>query len=121
MAVGKRERTLVEELEQASFDYEFSLTSETKVDQALAKKRLEAARTAILEALALPEQTGWQPIESAPNRGDYLVYQPEYQHGRTTLRARVCMQSNAGGVRNSTHWMPLPTPPNAGLLKEDGE
>jgi hypothetical protein len=53
----------------------------------------------------------WQPIETRPQRDDYLVYQPEHKAGRNVLPARICLSSQAGGTRKTTHWMPLPEPP----------
>lgn len=53
----------------------------------------------------------WQPIETAPKSGEYLVYQPEYKAGRNILPARVCMVAYNGLSRASSHWMPLPAPP----------
>lgn len=55
----------------------------------------------------------WKPIETAPKVGDYLIYQPKHPSGRYALEARICLNSQAGGVRKSTHWMPLPPPPRA--------
>lgn len=55
----------------------------------------------------------WQPIETAPKKGEYLVYQPLKKHSRSSandLVARVVPQSHAG-LRLATHWMPLPNPP----------
>lgn len=48
MDFEKEAREIAEELEQASFDHEFSLNSETKTDQALAKKRLTEARESFI-------------------------------------------------------------------------
>lgn len=41
----------------------------------------------------------WQPIETAPKKGEYLVYQPLKKHSRSSandLVARVVPQSHAG-------------------------
>ena len=54
---------------------------------------------------------GWRPIETAPKRGEYLVYQPEFKSGRTFLSERICMAQYAWFCRQTTHWMPLPAPP----------
>jgi septum formation inhibitor MinC len=60
MTYSDKALEIAEELEQASFDYAFSLISETKVNQALAKKRLEEARanleTALLSAHAAGQE-----------------------------------------------------------------
>jgi hypothetical protein len=53
----------------------------------------------------------WQPIETAPKKGEYLVYQPDFKLGRNVLSARICFVSQAGDVRTTTHWLPLPAPP----------
>lgn len=65
--------------------------------------RLEAE----VEALRNP----WNSDMAAKPRGkDVLVYQPATMSGRTSLPARITMESNAGYVRETTHWM-VPVPP----------
>jgi hypothetical protein len=53
----------------------------------------------------------WQPIETAPKDGLYLIYQPPDEAGRFALSERICLNRDGGGIRKTTHWMPLPTPP----------
>jgi hypothetical protein len=68
-----------------------------------------------VEAAEREANGGWQPIATAPKDGArYLVYQPEHKKGRSSLMARICFVENAGWVRESTHWMPLPAAPTEG-------
>lgn len=65
---------------------------------------LEALRDMMRSApvQAVPD---WQPIETAPKDEMILVYQPKLN--------RVTLSINDGfAYRYSTHWMPLPQPPN---------
>jgi hypothetical protein len=58
----------------------------------------------------------WKPIETAPKDRVHLVYQPAFKHRpgqQYELAARICLSTDAGSVRNSTHWMPLPLPPES--------
>jgi hypothetical protein len=57
------------------------------------------------------DANGWMPVETMPNWGDFLVYQPDFKLGRNVLSARVCFFKDAGTVRPITHWQPLPKPP----------
>lgn len=54
----------------------------------------------------------WQPIETWDRRNQWVVlFQPACSSGRSiTLPARAITPGNAG-MRETTHWMPLPTPP----------
>ena len=61
-------------------------------------------------ALSAMQGDGWRGIETAPKRGDYLVFQPAYINGRTTLKARIVFNGQPG-ARPSTLWQPLPAPP----------
>lgn len=66
--------------------------------------------------------SGWMPIETAPKRGEVLIYAEEtgeqfvafwgtsIEDGETAW----CFARGSGVsfiVRDPTHWMPLPTPP----------
>ena len=53
----------------------------------------------------------WRPIQTAPSKGTYLEYQPPHQDGKIMLHERVVICGEGGSVRKSTHWMPLPIPP----------
>jgi len=59
----------------------------------------------------------WQPIETAPDKGDLLLYNPaEYNERTGKLRISACVRVGYKGdwpMRPATHWMPLPTPPSA--------
>lgn len=90
----------------------------------------ENNRLAILTALEPTPPTAeeiarraspWQPIETAPASGRYLVYQPPHESGRTVLDARIIPHGMEGTIRQTTHWMPLPEPPPAALAKPPGE
>jgi len=72
-----------------------------------------AVEDAGLPALSAQVQDveGWRSLDSAPKKGEYLVYQPERKVGRTTLPARVVLNSSAGYSRPTSHWMPLPAFP----------
>ena len=60
-----------------------------------------------------PEQSGWQPIETAPADGRMiLVYEARSAHP-IHLRSADGDWWRKQGVGPS-HWMPLPTPPTAG-------
>lgn len=58
--------------------------------------------------------TDWRDISTAPKMGDYLIYQPKTQAGRSVLHGRICFSGQGGHVRQATHWMPLPLPPKIG-------
>ena len=59
----------------------------------------------------------WQPIETAPEAGDFLVYMPSAREGRRIQAAQwhpnVKIIGGTFGFDNPevTHWMPLPPPP----------
>lgn len=59
----------------------------------------------------MSENNGWRSMDSAPKSGEYLVYQPQTKAGRMALQARICLKSQAGFVRECSHWFPLPPPP----------
>ena len=54
----------------------------------------------------------WKPIETAPERGDVLLYYPPVKSGRTELREWFNIaHPRSTPHRRPTHWMPLPDPP----------
>jgi hypothetical protein len=68
------------------------------------------AKKSMREAAAALRAQQWQPIETAPRNGEFVLYQPEYKSGRMTLGARVCFRGEEG-LRETTHWLPLPKAP----------
>jgi hypothetical protein len=61
----------------------------------------------------------WQPIETAPYEGDVLVYSPDAKMAKV---ASCLLRGGRPFVVNGvfawdwepvTHWMPLPSPPEA--------
>lgn len=62
--------------------------------------------------------TGWQPIETAPKDGRYiLLFDPSASPDHRVVRAHFNdYWETADGTTwldNVTHWMPLPDPPEA--------
>lgn len=74
------------------------------------------------------DETGWQPIETAPKDEDVLLFsdddgvrsgywydlEPESQFWYA-----VETQGITGGRMKATHWMPLPNPPALPTPRED--
>lgn len=60
-------------------------------------------------------QDKWQPIETAPKEGIFLVYMPEekrpYQVANFHPNVNVIGNCFAFDLTKPTHWMPLPQPP----------
>jgi hypothetical protein len=64
---------------------------------------------------------GWQPIETAPDEGDYIVYDAFWKqtvvvNARRLSSGRLSLVPVMGGydpehADDATHWMPLPDPP----------
>lgn len=80
----------------------------------MSKDGIHSGLTASMPVLDTEAVVGqWQPIETAPSAGEYLVFQPHVPHPRDRqlgLKERVTLARDAGR-RKSTHWMPLPPPP----------
>lgn len=56
----------------------------------------------------------WEPIETAPRGMECLFYQPAIKAGRMDLGARMIVErGKPTHNRPTTHWMPLPAPPEA--------
>ena len=57
----------------------------------------------------------WQPIETAPEEGEFLVYMPEgepkIQTGVWHPNVKVIGNHFLFDMWPATHWMPLPEPP----------
>lgn len=66
---------------------------------------------------------GWQPIETAPEDGLFLVYMPNepphsmFQVARWHPNAKVIGHVFAFDLTKPTHWMPLPSPPDPPEVK----
>lgn len=62
-------------------------------------------------------QHTWQPIETLPKIGEFLVYMPEERHKFQVMSRNGRFSVVAGcfsfDVTKPTHWMPLPEPPSA--------
>jgi uncharacterized protein DUF551 len=65
---------------------------------------LEAALAALRGAAPVPAPQEWQPIETAPKDGIYIVAN---KYGVWVTH------QYASRPENATHWMPLPDPPAA--------
>ena len=72
----------------------------------------------------------WQPIETAPKDGTFIIAASPSGYTTTAMRAEICGWSkrkqtwiNHAGDRFTdggdlpTHWMPLPEPPKDGESK----
>lgn len=63
------------------------------------------------------EAQQWQPIDSAPKDGTKILVCHEDKHGNKEVLAAHwgsgCWQTGFAfeGIRYTTHWMPLPSPP----------
>lgn len=57
----------------------------------------------------------WQPIETAPQTGEVLLYWPTKVKGRNSILYEMIRIGNVNGTphRPPTHWMPLPEPPQS--------
>lgn len=57
----------------------------------------------------------WQPIETCP-RGEVLLYFPPHRpdpRGVFQLEAMIRVGFKGDAVRKASHWMQLPSPPEA--------
>ena len=62
----------------------------------------------------------WQPMETAPKEGQFLVYMPtdkrqSIQVAKWHPNVKVIGNVFAFDAQPPTHWMPLPAPPQAAI------
>lgn len=90
----------------------------------LESPRAGAALEIAAAVLAAAEQEAWQPIETQPEEGNYLVYMP----GARVQKIQACRAAKGGdgkAIRTigslfsfdmppTTHWRPHPPPPGDG-------
>jgi hypothetical protein len=57
----------------------------------------------------------WQPIETAPKKGEVILYWPKVIKPRGSVLYEMIQIGHPHGTPNRppTHWMPLPSPPEA--------
>jgi hypothetical protein len=55
----------------------------------------------------------WQPIETAPKKGEVILYWPKVIKPRGSVLYEMIQIGHPHGTPNRppTHWMPLPDPP----------
>jgi hypothetical protein len=67
----------------------------------------------------------WQPIETAPKDGEFLVYMPEertkFQVARFHQNVKIIGNTFAFDLTEPTHWMPLPASPTTQADPGEGE
>ncbi|MDE2096351.1 MAG: DUF551 domain-containing protein [Patescibacteria group bacterium] len=70
----------------------------------------------------------WQPIETAPESGSFLVWAPGKIGGSqyavcNKRREGLCIIDGhfAWDMPKPTHWRPLPEPPSSGTSEESGD
>jgi hypothetical protein len=91
---------------------------ETMKDAAMMLQRLE-------QQLAALRQTGWQPIETAPEGVRILVSylfhgerRPSQVDIKELCRGKIIWPSN---FYDATHWQPLPAPPHEAVPADESE
>jgi hypothetical protein len=101
--------------------YNAAMVAEMALDNAV-----ENALPSLLASARKTAQEGWQPIETAPRDGTWVLFFGVYAYGRETFQAigrwmqdgRCPWSSDhSGGIEsfaivNPIAWMPLPTPPS---------
>lgn len=60
--------------------------------------------------------SGWQPIETAPDEGAFMVWQATHKRVVTVVRMEMMgpdavIEPFLGRWWRAKHWMPLPEPP----------
>jgi hypothetical protein len=67
-------------------------------------------------ALSASRQEGWQPIETAPENGTFLVFMPKertrIQVAKWHPNVKTIGNSFAFDLSDPTHWHPLPSEPH---------
>ncbi len=53
----------------------------------------------------------WQPIETAPRDGTYILVFVDVWHDVASWEAGLWLNTYGDHSMNPTHWMPLPAPP----------
>jgi len=107
---GPKFYSFSDECDQTANDaYRAFCTMEDAADTIAAQAATIARLEAEVEALRDPWSSD---MEAKPRGADVVVYQPAFTRGRTRLPARITTESNAGYVRETTHWM-VPAPPRA--------
>lgn len=113
----------VERAAMAIFDADWGVSGWEKTTEGERSLWRAGFRVGITAALG-DSVPAWQPIETAPKGGQFLVYLPDehrkfqvmYRNGRM---AAVIGGAFAFDMTKPTHWMPLPTPPPAPILTKD--
>lgn len=62
--------------------------------------------------------SGWQPIETAPEEGEFLAWQAQYKRAVTVVRMEMMgndavIDAWAGKWFRAKWWMPLTPPPQS--------
>ena len=111
IAAGRVRMTLVAEIMRYVDAYAYDYKAEGK----LAKSR-RGVENAILSALSASRQEGWQPIETAPANGTFLVFMPgertRIQVAKWHPNVKTIGNSFAFDLTDPTHWHPLPSAPH---------
>jgi len=82
---------------------------------------LEAAGYAVVPAAEAPKPegaSGWQPIETAPEEGEFLAWQAHHKRAVTVMRMEVMgadavIDQWSGKWFRAKWWMPLTPPPQS--------
>ena len=97
-------------------NYALSVASSLDTEEECEAHRA-AIESAIREAIAAPGVAqGWEPIESAPKDGEFLVYMPDERTKIQAARWHPNVKTIGGNfhfdLTAPTHWMPLPAAPS---------
>jgi hypothetical protein len=61
-----------------------------------------------------PPPSAWRPIETAPKDGTPILVTNGKKHAAVYWWPMVWMGTTNNGMKEPTHWMPLPPPPEKG-------